>query len=84
MKHTFDAIIVGSGGSGLYAALEVDNLESEPDDAFRKTAYFSLNLIWRPDTPLLFGVEFLRGGRQDKSGAKEDVNRIQLTSKFSF
>ena len=23
MKHTFDAIIVGSGGSGLYAALEV-------------------------------------------------------------
>ena len=25
MKHTFDAVIVGSGGSGLYAALEVSN-----------------------------------------------------------
>ena len=23
MNHTFDAIIIGSGGSGLYAALEV-------------------------------------------------------------
>jgi hypothetical protein len=68
----------------LYAALEVDNLEAEPDDAFRKSAYFSLNLIWRPATPLMFGVEFLRGGREDKDGAEGTDNRVQLTSHFSF
>jgi hypothetical protein len=68
----------------LYARLEVDNLESQPSDAFRDSAYFSMNLIWRPDTPLLFGVEFLRGGRRDKDGAEGTNNRVQFTSQFSF
>ena len=68
----------------LYSALDVDNLDSQTGDALNKTAYFSLNLIWRPDTPLMYGVEFLRGGRRDKDGAEGTDNRIQFTSRFSF
>jgi len=68
----------------LYSAIEVDNLVSQPEDALKKTAYFSLNLIWRPDGPLMFGVEFLSGGRRDKGGAEGTDNRLQFTSQFSF
>ena len=68
----------------LYSAIEVDNLDSQPDDAFKKSAYFSLNLIWRPDSRMMFGAEFLSGGRRDKDGAEGTDNRVQLTSHFSF
>ncbi len=68
----------------LYSSIEVDHIESQPDDTGKKSAYFSLNLIWRPDTPLMFGVEFLSGGRQDKGGAEGTVNRIQFSGQFSF
>jgi len=68
----------------LYSAIEVDNLVSQPEDALKKTAYFSLNLIWRPDPALMFGVEFLSGGRRDKGGAEGTVNRVQVTSQYSF
>ena len=81
VEHTWSQTL---SSALLYAALQVENLASEPDDAFHKSAYFSLNLIWRPDTPLLFGVEFLRGGRRDKDGSEGTDNRIQFTSQFSF
>lgn len=68
----------------LYSFITVDNLESQQDGAFDESGYFSLNLIWRPDTPLMFGVEFLSGGRRDKDGAEGTDNRIQLSSQFSF
>jgi cell division protein FtsB len=70
--------------SVLYSALEVDNLESQPDTAGKKSAYFSLNLIWRPDSRQMYGVEFLSGGRRDKGGAEGTNNRFQLTGQFSF
>ena len=54
----------------LYSAIGVDNLESQGDNAFKKSAYFSLNLIWRPDTALMFGAEFLSGDRRDKDGVR--------------
>lgn len=68
----------------LYSALEVDNLESQPNTAGKKSAYFSLNLIWRPDSWQMYGVEFLSGGLRDKGGAEGTVNRIQLSGQFSF
>lgn len=68
----------------LYSAIGVDNLASQPDDALKRTDYFSLNLIWRPDTPLRFGVEFLSGKNRAKDGSKGTDNRIQLSSQFTF
>lgn len=68
----------------LLSVLEVDNLDSQPDDALNKTAYFSLNLIWRPAPLVMFGIEFLSGGRRDKDSAEGTDDRIQLTSQFKF
>jgi len=74
--------VLSSGA--LYAWLEVDNLAAQAPGAFADSAYFSINLIWTPDTPLMFGVEFLRGGRRDKDGTVGTDNRLQATAKFSF
>ena len=70
--------------SVLYAALDFDNLESQPEDEGENTGYISLNLIWRPITALMFGAEFLSGERRDKSGAEGTDNRLQLSGRFSF
>jgi hypothetical protein len=32
----------------------------------------------------MYGIEFLRGEREDKDGAEGTDNRIQFSSKFSF
>ena len=68
----------------LYSWIGVDNLDAQPADALHEGAYLSANLIWRPDTPLKFGVEFLRGGTRDKDGAKGSDNRVQASAQFSF
>ncbi len=41
-------------------------------------------LMWRPIIELMFGAEFLRGGRRDKSGAEGTDNRVQLSARFSL
>lgn len=68
----------------VYGQLEVDNLPFEPDDAFQKSTYFSVNVIWRPDPVLLFGAEYLRGSREDKDGSTGTDNRVQLSAQFTF
>ena len=68
----------------LYSALTVDNLNSQPDEAGKKSAYFSLNLIWQATPQQMYGIEFLRGGRRDKGGSEGTDNRIQMTGHFSL
>ena len=62
----------------------VSNLDIQPDDALRTSAYFSLNLLWRPISSVLFGGEFMRGWREDKDGAWGDDNRVQISGRVSF
>jgi len=38
----------------------------------------------RPEPRLMFGIEFLSGGRRDKDDAEGTDNRLQLSSQFSF
>jgi len=62
----------------------IDNLDHQPDDALRVSAYFSLNLLWRPIPSVLFGGEFMRGWREDKDDGRGTNNRIQISGRFSF
>lgn len=68
----------------LFSSLEADYPDAQPRDAGRRSRYGSLNLIWRPDPQIMFGIEFLRGERQDNDGATGTDNRIQLSSQFTF
>jgi hypothetical protein len=68
----------------LYSAIDVDNRDYLPASAGQKSKYFSLNLIWHPDTRQMYGIEFLSGARRDQGGAEGTDNRIQLTGHYSF
>jgi hypothetical protein len=68
----------------LYSELEVDNESFQSDDSFHHSAYFALNLIWRPNAKIMYGMELLSGSNEDKDGADGTDNRIQLTGQFSF
>ncbi len=68
----------------LYSELGVDNESFQSDDAFRDSAYFALNLIWRPNAKIMYGIEILSGSREDKDGADGTDNRVQFTGQFSF
>ena len=70
--------------TATYGGLRVDNLDIEPTDALHNTRYFSVNIIWRPYQPLMFGFEYLRGARTDKDQNNGTNNRFQLASKFTF
>lgn len=63
---------------------KVDNTSFQASDAYRNGQYASINLLYQPDKHLLMGAEYLWGEREDKSGAKGEDNRIQLTFKYSF
>ena len=62
----------------------IDNLDIQPDDALHASDYFSLNLLWRPISNVLFGGEFMRGWREDNDGARGKDNRIQISGRVSF
>ena len=68
----------------VYGALDVDNLDTQADDAFNESQYFSANLIWMPIEHWLIGGEFLRGERKDKDGADGTVNRYMISTRFDF
>jgi hypothetical protein len=68
----------------LYSELGVDNESFQSDDAFHDSAYFALNLIWRPNAKIMYGIEILSGLREDKDGADGTDNRVQFTGQFSF
>jgi hypothetical protein len=67
-----------------YSFTRVDNNDDQAEDAFKKGEYALANLLWYPLENTLFGVEYLWGRREDKSGADGTDHRIQFSFKFSF
>jgi hypothetical protein len=68
----------------LYGALNVDNLEAQPAEAYHSTQYACVNLLWMPTSRWLLGGELLWGQRVDKDGADGTDTRLQLSTKFTF
>jgi hypothetical protein len=67
-----------------YSINQVQNSSLQAPDAFHSGQYASVNLIWRPDSHLLFGAEYQWGQRQDHDGATGSDNRVQFSAKYSF
>jgi hypothetical protein len=67
-----------------YSQTHVDNTNFQETSAFKTGEYASVNLLYKPDSHLLMGAEFLWGRREDKNGADGDDTRIQFSFKYSF
>jgi len=67
-----------------YSSTTIDNHDDQSEDSFKKGEYALANLLWYPVENTMFGVEYLWGRREDKSGADGTDHRIQFSFKYSF
>lgn len=67
-----------------YGLIDQDNLAFQGPTAYHKTQYATANLTWTPLPQWLFGIELMYGSREDNDGAKGEVYRTQITSRFTF
>ena len=68
----------------VYSYVAVDNLEFQPDDAYRRTERATVNLLWSPIPNLDLGVELLWGARENKDGQRGTATQFQLATAFRF
>ena len=67
-----------------YSFTEVDNLSQQTGSAFNKGEYASVNLLYTPESNLMFGAELLWGKRTDNDGDVGTDSRVQFSVKYSF
>jgi hypothetical protein len=81
LDHAWNSQFSSSIG---YSRTQVSNSTLQAGDAFRTGQYASANLLWTPDSHLMFGAEYIWGQREDKNGATGSDNRIQFSARYSF
>jgi len=52
--------------------------------ATKNASSFHINLIFRPQPKLDFGVEFMYADREEESGTDGDLTRFQFSAKYAF
>jgi len=67
-----------------FGYLNVNNQASQGPDAYHRTYYGSLNLVWQLRKHLSLGLEGLYGKREVQSGATGDDFRVQLGLVYSL
>jgi len=67
-----------------YGFVNIDPQASQGPDAYRRTHYASVNLVWQLRKRLSVGVEVLYGRKETQSNAKGDVVRTQVGMVYSI
>ena len=70
--------------NAVFGMVDVDNKTEQSEDGLDRTLYAAANLVWSPVKQIDFGVEYLYGGRRDKSGDDGSASRIMATAKYKF
>ena len=68
--------------SGGFA--EIDNDNSQSDDAIKAIRSFHLNLVYAPFRLLSMGPEVMYGMRENKNGTDGDAVRLQFSIQYNF
>jgi hypothetical protein len=68
----------------LISAVNVDNEDSQTDDAYHKTRRASANLIWSPIPNVDIGTEFMWGERENNNGESGNATQLQFEALFRF
>lgn len=54
------------------------------DSTYRRSDLISASLFWSPVKPVLLGLEYLYGQREDMDGATGSANRIYMSALYKF
>ncbi len=68
----------------IWSFVTVDNLPSQPNDAYRRTNRWSLNLVFSPIERIDVGIEYIYGSRENKDGNRGASDQFQAVSVFRF
>lgn len=68
----------------IYGQLHMDDGNALALDAFRRSRYGALNLIWSPAPSWTMGMEVLYGQQQLQDGRNADTLRVQGSLQYSF
>jgi hypothetical protein len=68
----------------LWSVVGVDNLDYQPDDAYRTTSRIAGNVIVSPTPRIDMGLEYIHGRRENKDGRHASANQIQIVTIFNF
>ncbi|HFF6190954.1 TPA: DcaP family trimeric outer membrane transporter [Stenotrophomonas maltophilia] len=68
----------------IYGELHMDDADALANDAFRRSRYGALNLIWSPAPSWTMGMELLYGQQQLQDGRSADTLRLQGSLQYSF
>lgn len=68
----------------IWSTVTVDNTQGQPEYAYQSADYWAANIMWTPTKQFMFGLEFLYGTRENKSGQDGDASRVQFAAQFNF
>ena len=70
--------------SATFSFVRVDNTAFQAGNTYHEGSYASGNLIWRAVGSLDLGAEFIYGWVENKSGARANAPRFQITGRYTF
>jgi len=70
--------------SATFGFVQVQNTDFQAPNTYHKSTYSSANLIWNPVGSLDLGAEFIYGWVQEKSLARANAPRFQITGRYTF
>jgi hypothetical protein len=70
--------------TGSFGYVHLDTTEPQGPEAYRKTYYGSMNLVWQARKKLSVGLEGLYGRKEVQSGEFGDVWRVQIGLVYSL
>jgi hypothetical protein len=68
----------------LWSVVMVDNVDFQPDDAYRRTHRLASNLVFSPTSRADLGLEYIFGTRANKDGQSANANQFQLVALLRF
>ena len=70
--------------TATYGYARVQNLSTQPPDAFHSSQYFAANLIWKVRGAISLGGEFLYGTHVQNNRADAEAKRLQFSVQYDL
>jgi hypothetical protein len=70
--------------SFIWSFVGVSNLHFQPDDAYRRTNRYSVNLVFSPTDRIDAGIEYIYGTRENKNRHRGSADQFQAVGIFRF
>jgi hypothetical protein len=68
----------------IWSFVNVNNLDFQPGNAYRRTNRYSFNVVFSPIDRIDVGIEYIYGTRENKDGNRGSADQLQMVGIFRF